>query len=68
MEISFSRVLVVPVEFADYKADDIAKGEADHGRGAENAKVGRWFSFGTLGNKFCWGGSPTTWTENSFQH
>lgn len=33
-----TRVLVVPVEFADYKADDIAKGDADHGRGAANAK------------------------------
>ena len=36
--------------------------------GAENAKVGRWFSFGTLGNNFYWGGSPTTQTGNSFQH
>lgn len=33
-----TRVLVVPVEFADYPADDIAKTDTAPGRGAANAK------------------------------
>lgn len=36
--------------------------------GAENAKVGRWFSFGTLGSRFYWIGSTTTRTANSYDH
>lgn len=36
--------------------------------GAEDAKVGKWFSFGTLGDKFYWMGSTTTRTGNSYDH
>ena len=36
--------------------------------GAENAKVGRWFSFGTLGTRFHWIGSTTTRTANSYDN
>lgn len=36
--------------------------------GAENAKVGRWFSFGTLGTRFHWIGSTTTRTNNSYDN
>ena len=36
--------------------------------GAENAKVGRWFSFGTLGTRFHWIGSTTTKTANSYDN
>jgi hypothetical protein len=35
--------------------------------GASNAKVGRWFSFGTLGNEFYWMGSTTSHTSNSYE-
>jgi len=36
--------------------------------GAENAKSGRWFSFGTLGTSFYWMGSVSTRTANSYDH
>jgi hypothetical protein len=36
--------------------------------GAESAKVGRWFSFGTLGTSFYWMGSVTTRTDNSYDY
>lgn len=34
--------------------------------GADTAKVGRWFSFGTLGASFYWIGSTTSRTANSY--
>ena len=36
--------------------------------GADTAKVGRWFSFGTLGTSFYWIGSTTTRTANSYDY
>ena len=36
--------------------------------GAEDAKTGRWFGFGTLGTRFYWIGSKTTRTSNGYDN